>query len=236
MEEVWGEIQRRAVGGREETVYAWLDPQYWTVAKEALEKDQIAIIRAAELAGVNPRLVVGSLMVEQLRLFFSQRELFKQFFQPLKIFANSTQISLGVMAIKPETAAIIERNLKDTNSLYYLGEERAGLLDYPAGVSIEDERVKRLSSEADNHFWSYLYGALYIKELMMGWERAGFSINERPEIIGTLYNVGFSQSKPKTDPKVGGSTVVVNGRDYSFGHLVSEFYFSGELMEIYPEL
>jgi hypothetical protein len=228
--------QTRATQDFNQTVFAWLDPQYWTVAKQALAKDKSAIIKAAATVDLNPRLIVANLLVEQLRLFFSQRELFKQFFQPLKIMANSTNISLGVMAIKPETAKQIEAHLRDASSPFYLGADREHLLDYTAGENVEEARVKRLSSEADNHYWSYLYGAIYIKQIMTQWEQAGFGIGERPEIICTLFNVGFAQSAPKSNPQVGGSTVIVNAHSYSFGHLANEFYFSGELLDDYPQL
>jgi hypothetical protein len=72
--------------------------------------------------------------------------------------------------------------------------------------------------------------------MMAQWERAGFSINDRPEIICTLFNVGFAQSSPKSNPQVGGSTVAVSDRSYSFGHLANEFYFSGELLDDFPQL
>jgi hypothetical protein len=140
------------------------------------------------------------------------------------------------MAIKPETAVLIENHLKNPHSDYYLGPEYAHLLDYTSSEDPSSTRIKRLSSEDNHHYWSYLYGGIYIKELLQGWRSAGYSIDERPEIICTLYNVGFSQSHPKPDPQVGGSTVVVNGYTYTFGHLANEFYFSGELTASYPEI
>ena len=56
----------------------------------------------------------------------------------------------------------------------------------------------------------------------------------RPEIACTLYNVGFAQSKPKADPKVGGSGIAVGDAKYSFGSLGYEFYYSGELLDAFP--
>jgi hypothetical protein len=235
-DQVWQTITTTVNQDELASVYDWLEPQYWQVAKQALAKDKLAIIKAGRDVGLNPRLIVSNLVVEQLRLYFSQRELFQQFFQPLKILSNSTNISLGVMAIKPETARQIEQHLKDPTSPYYLGSAYEHLLDYPAGTNPDAARSTRLASEENQHYWSYLYGALYIKEIMTQWERAGYSINERPEIICTLYNVGFPQSSPKSNPRVGGSTVVINGHSYSFGHLANEFYFSGELLLDYPDL
>ena len=71
---------------------------------------------------------------------------------------------------------------------------------------------------------------------MTQWKNAGFDISNRPEIIGTLFNVGFPQSKPNANPKVGGSTVVIGQNKYSFGRLSYEFFYSGELVEAFPYL
>jgi hypothetical protein len=171
-------------------------------------------------------------MVEQLRLFYSQRELYKKYFEPLQILANSNKISLGVMAIKEETATAVEAHLKDPSSPYYLGPEFEHLLDYPADSDIATVRYQRLTSS--NHYYNYLYGALYLKQMMTQWQKAGFDISHRPEIIGTLFNVGFPQSKPNANPQVGGSTVLIDQTNYTFGRLAYEFYYSGELDDIFP--
>ena len=136
------------------------------------------------------------------------------------------------MAIKEETAIEIENRLKDENSPSYLGKSYEHLLDFPDGVDQPKERFNRLS--ALDHSWNYLYGALYLKELMTQWKRAGYDLTNRPEIVGTLFNVGFPQSRPNANPKVGGSTVKIDETEYSFGRLSFEFYYSGEMIEEFP--
>lgn len=73
-----------------------------------------------------------------------------------------------------------------------------------------------------------------MKQMLSQWRNAGYDMQYRPEIVGTLYNVGFAQSHPKSDPKVGGSTVHVGEREYTFGRLGYEFYYSGELLDDFP--
>ncbi|MFZ2192983.1 MAG: hypothetical protein WAV31_01955, partial [Candidatus Moraniibacteriota bacterium] len=182
--------------------------------------------------GIEPRLIVSALIVEQLRLFHSQRELFKKFFEPLKILGNATKISLGVMGVKEATAIETENHLKDASSPYYLGPEYEHLLDLNSGNPTQ-ERFSRLTDDK-NHYYAYLYGAIYMKEMMMQWERSGYSIAYRPEIVGTLFNVGFPQSKPNPAPKVGGSKITISDGAYSFGSLSYEFYYSGELIDEFP--
>ena len=68
----------------------------------------------------------------------------------------------------------------------------------------------------------------------MQWERAGFPIDNRPEILATLYNIGFEVSVPKANPVVGGATVMVHDKPYSFGAIAYEYYYSGELFDLFP--
>ena len=189
--------------------------------------------RAAAMVDIDPRLVASNLMVEQLRLYFSIRELYKQYFEPLKILSNSNKISLGVMSIKEETAINTENHLKDKTSPYYLGEKYEHLLDYSTD-DVAGERYNRLMDKT--HYYSYLYAGIYLKQMMKQWNDAGFSIDGRPEIICTLYNVGFPQSKPNANPKMGGSSVKIGTETYSFGRLAFEFFYSGELMNQFPYL
>jgi hypothetical protein len=214
------------------SAFAWMNTEQWSAIREAVIKDKDVIELAAQQSQVEPRMIVACMIGEQVRLFNSQRELFKKFFQPLKILGNSNKISLGVMGIKETTATDIEKYLKDQGSQFYLGKDFENLLDFKS-QDVSSERYARLTNEKD-HYYSYLYGGLYIKEISKQWRNAGFDITYRPEIVGTLFNVGFAQSKPKPDPQVGGSQIRVGDSNYSFGSLVYEFYYSGELACEFP--
>ncbi|NTU66784.1 MAG: hypothetical protein HGB08_02550 [Candidatus Moranbacteria bacterium] len=212
--------------------FTWANEDEWKTIRDSVIKDKDKIDKAAEIAGIEPRLIVSNLIVEQLRLFHSDRELFKKVFEPLKILSNATQISLGVMGVKEKTAIDTENHLKDPSSPYYLGSRYEHVLDFATG-DIPKERFDRLTNDKD-HYYSYLYAAMYLKEIMTQWKNAGYDIQYRPEIVGTLFNVGFSQSKPKPDPQVGGSKITIGDGDYSFGSLAYEFYYSGELSDDFP--
>lgn len=211
-----------------DNAFFWTNSEEWNAIREATIKDKAVIEKVSQKTNVDQRLLVSCLIGEQLRLFNSQREIFKKFFEPLKILGNANKISLGVMGIKEATAEQVEKNLKDTTSPYYLGKEYENILDDSSGKS----RYEKLTEES--HYFSYLYGAIYLKQIMKQWRTAGYDIKYRPEIVGTLFNVGFPQSKPKPDPKVGGSTIKINGAEYSFGRLSYEFYYSGELLDTFP--
>ena len=134
----------------------------------------------------------------------------------------------------------IERYLKDSKSEYYLGKKYEHLLDYDTTKSyvnsINDTmniRLRRLVQFNDHHY-SYLYAALFIKQIKMQWERAGYPLYNRPEILASLFNLGYSKSKPKKNPSVGGSNYQVGESQYTFGAIAFEFYYSGELLDVFP--
>lgn len=225
------DIAKKYLGAQGESLFPWMNNEQWDTIKQAIVKDKDVIEKAATASGVEPRLVVSCAIVEQVRLFNSNRELFKKFFQPLEILGNANKISLGIMGIKEDTAIQIENHLKDLTSPYYLSSNLEHILDYADG-SDGNKRYNRLTE--NTHYYSYLYGALYLKQFETQWEKAGYDIKFRPEIMGTLFNVGFPQSKPNPNPKVGGSSISVDGTKYTFGSLAYEFYYSGELTDAFP--
>jgi hypothetical protein len=210
----------------------WNQSEGWQVFKEAIIKDLAVLKRVEGETGVNARTILSVLAVEQLRLFNSERETFKTLFAPLKILGTQSQFSWGVTGIKPETAKQIEKNLKDTSSPYYLGKEFENYLNFKTRDP-DNERFTRMTDYKDRYF-SYLYSALYIKEVTSAWKKSGFSIDQNIGVIATLFNIGFENSKPNPDPKIGGAEIEIDGKIYSFGGLAKEFYESEELIEYFP--
>lgn len=205
----------------------WSKTYEWSIIKSALLKDVPVITRAANDSGVSSRLIVSQLVVEQLRLFFSERQAFKKWFEPLKILGSQTQFSWGVMGMKEETAIQVEQHLTDKTSPYYLGESYEHILDFKT-TDIEQERFTRMTDQHD-YYYSYLYAGLFINQIITQWKNAGFDISNSPEIISTIYNLGFSKSIPNANPKSGGAQITIDGINYSFGSLGADFYNSDEL-------
>lgn len=204
----------------------------WVAFRQAVAKDKAVIEKVSKETGVQPRLLVSILVPEQMRLFHSNRQIFKEIFGPLKILGAQSQFSWGIMGIKDDTAREVERRLKDTSSPSCLGRKFEHLLDFKT-ADRDQERFARIVDEHD-HYYSYLYAALYIKEIAREWEEASFHIASRSEILATLYNIGFSNSKPNANPKSGGSAIDIDGAIYSFGALAGSFYYSDELVEVFP--
>lgn len=221
-----------ALTAHQENIFPWVGREEWGVAQTGFTKDKDVIQRAATDIGIEPRTIVAAGFVEQMRLYFTQREVYEKFFRPLKVLGNATQFAWGVMAIKEVAAIDIERHLRDAHSSYYLGADKANLLDF-TGTGVAAERFARLTDEK-NHYYSYLYGGLELQQMIVQWQRAGFDISHRPEILATLYNIGFSRSKPNASPQVGGSTLNIADTEYTFGALAFEFYYSGEMLDVFP--
>jgi hypothetical protein len=204
----------------------------WQDFKVAVLKDKLIIDSAARVCAMEPRTIVACLVAEQIRLFNSEREAYKRWIGPLKILSVESKFSLGVTGIKEATAIAIEKNLRDSNSVFYPGPDFQDLLRF-SSTDPASERVSRLTNFR-NHYFSYLYAGLFLRQVMLQWERAGFSIRRRPEILATLFNIGFANSKPKPEPEVGGALIKIKDKAYTFGNLAAQFYYSGELMEAFP--
>ena len=210
----------------------WAETDDWTVIKRGLSNDKAIIEKASRASGVSSRMIISPVVVEQFRYFGSNRELVKKLFLPLQALGNSVKFSYGIAGVKIATAQEIEKNLKDKNSPYYLGSKYEHLLDFKT-KNHDKERMDRLTDEK-NHYYSYLYTALYIKQIEKQWERDGYDISSRPEILATLFNLGFKHSTPNENPEAGGSDITVDGKIYTFGGLSYEFYYSNELGKTFP--
>lgn len=225
--------QRKKLTGL--SVFEWMNISEWQDFKQAVAKDKKLIDSVANQTGVEGRLIVACLVGEQIRLFNSSREIYKRYIGPMKVLSVESQFSFGVTGIKEHTAKQIEGHLKNPKSEFYLGPQYEHLLDFVGQdtASINKERIDRLV-DYRNHYYSYMYAAIFLKQVKMQWERAGYPIDKRPEILTTLFNVGYPQSHPKPNPRVGGSTIRIHEKPYTFGAIGYQFYYSGELFELFP--
>ena len=216
----------------EGNVIPWMNDSAWPALKAAVIKDTAVIYEAARLTGVEPRLIVGCLIGEQVRLFNSKREMYKRYLGPMKVLSVQSQFSLGVNGIKDFTAMQVERNLTNDTSIFYMGKQYEHILDFQT-ADHQSERFNRLTNY-HNHLYSYIYTGCILHQTMLQWKRSGYDIVNRPDILFTLFNLGFQASKPGPDPKCGGSHITVHDEVYTFGVICNDFYFSGELAEQFP--
>ncbi|MES2014775.1 MAG: hypothetical protein V4437_03095 [Patescibacteria group bacterium] len=216
------------------TLCEWNQTPEWATIREGLIKDSSVIADVSEKTGVSKRMIASVVIPEQVRFFTSEREIFKRYFEPLKILGSLSQFSLGVSGIKQETANTIEQNATDSTSPFYPGSKIKELIVYQNGVDHDTELYNRLT-DPKNHYYSYLYTALYIKEVETEWKQAGYDIAQAPGVVATLFNIGFQASHPNPKPQVGGSEITTGGKIYAFGELGALFYSSDELTDVFPK-
>lgn len=207
----------------------------WIAFRQAVIKDLPLLQEISKDTGVPARLLVAILVPEQMRLFHTSRAIFKDVFAPLKILGSQSQFSFGIFGIKEDTAVLIESHLRDSSSPFYLGKAFEGKLSFSGRISTstDNERFKRITDSHD-HYYSYLYTALFVKQIETQWKKSGFPLDKNPAIIATLWNLGFQKSQPHADPHSGGAKIDINGTGYSFGALAESFYYSDEMVEIFP--
>ena len=234
MEEVNALIARYPATTSTDNAIPWMNDPGWPALKRAMVNDAEKIRKAGELTGVDPRLIAACTVGEQMRLFNSRREDVKRYLGPA-VMSVQSQFSLGVNGIKDFTAAAVEKNLKDSTSVYYMGKKYEHILDYDNSQmeDITSSRFNRLVNYRD-HLYSFIYTGCILHQTMLQWKRAGYDISDRPDVLCTLFNLGFIASNPNPDPKCGGSHVSVGGRIYTFGVLGNDFYYSGELADEFP--
>jgi hypothetical protein len=218
-----------------QTTCMWSETPEWAVIRSALSKDASVLMRVAEETGVPARMIASVVFPEQARFFTSNREVFKRWFEPMKLLGTLTQFSLGVSGIKQETAKRVEEYARDPASPFYPGPGIDVLVAYPTGADTDAERFKRLTDEKD-HYYSYLYTALFIKEVEAQWQRAGYDVSDNPEVVVTLFNLGFDKSLPNPSPSAGGAPITLGNTTYSYGSLGALFYHSEELMSEFPKV
>lgn len=224
------------------SIYPWANYKEWKEFCRVVQADSAAIDSVSRITGVESRLIVMCLVGEQIRMFNSLREQFKKYVVPYNRLIMTTNRGYGVTGILQNTALKIESNVYDKKSPFYAGDYFQQCLNlkdtFPELVvdTIEAHKhhtIQRLMKGGD-HFYSYLYTAFFLRQFQAHWEKSGYTLAYRPEILGTLYNLGYQKSKPKKNPSVGGSTFNVGDKEYTFGGLCYEFYYSGELMDLFP--
>ena len=135
----------------------WMNDPGWPALKRAMVNDAEKIRQAGEITGVDPRLIAACTVGEQMRLFNSRREDVKRYLGPA-VMSVQSQFSLGVNGIKDFTASAVEKNLKDSTSVYYMGKKYEHILDYDADqmADITNARYNRLVNYRD-HLYSFIY-------------------------------------------------------------------------------
>lgn len=107
--------------------------------------------------------------------------------------------SIGFCQIKMKTAYWIETQLNDTKSIYFPGQTYFGKLQISKNPQAIIDKLK-------NDSLNIMYAAAYLRIMISRWEKSGYPIENRPEILGTLYSTGLfykngEERTPNSNPK-----------------------------------
>jgi len=106
--------------------------------------------------------------------------------------------SIGFCQVKMKTAYWIEVQLNDSLSRYFPGKKYSGLLKLS---NKPEEIIKKLQNEKMN----ITYAAAYIRIMLSLWAKEHCAIDNKPDILGTLYSTGLfyidgTERKPGKHP------------------------------------
>ena len=92
--------------------------------------------------------------------------------------------SIGFCQVKLKTAYWIEVQLNDTSATYFPNRKYKGKLSLSNSPS---EIMQKLENDSLN----ILYAAAFVRIAISYWDKSGFPIDNKADILGTLYSTGL---------------------------------------------
>ncbi len=160
-----------------------------------LEDQKSNIEYASKTFDINPDFLKAIIYVERSNNYNWQDEYFDDY-----LAQKGQNSSIGFCQVKMKTAYWIECQLSDSTSKYYPGKKYKNILLVSQSPQ---EIIEKLEGDRTN----LLYASAYMRIIQSYWESRGFSIDDRVDIIATIFSYGiFSRStgeplKPNADPK-----------------------------------
>lgn len=159
-----------------------------------LRQNKAVIQKACEQFNVNPVILSAIIFVERTRNYTWEDEAMDDFLA----FAGLNS-SIGFCQVKLKTAYWIESQLNDSLSMFYPGRPYYGMVNKSKSIS---ELVEKLN----NNKLNIIFASAYLRIMISRWNNAGISLDDQPEILGTLYSTGLFYSsgqerKPHPFPK-----------------------------------
>ncbi|MEA3392925.1 MAG: hypothetical protein U9Q91_08095, partial [Candidatus Marinimicrobia bacterium] len=160
-----------------------------------LENQKLNIAYASKIFDINFDYLKSITYVERTNNYNWQDEYFDDY-----LAKKGQNSSIGFCQVKMKTAYWIECQLADSLSEFYPGKKYEDLLQVSQSPQ---EIIDKLEDDQTN----LLYASAYMRIIQSYWESKGYSIDNRVDIIATIFSYGiFSRStgeplKPNSDPK-----------------------------------
>lgn len=137
------------------------------------------ILLASEKFDVNPTFLSAVIYTERTKNYDWTDEAFDEAIA--RVGQNS---SLGFSQVKMKTAYFIERQLSDSTSKFYCGKKYENIL-------MVSKTPFQIIEKLQNDSLNILYASAYLRVIQSFWSNSGYSIDDKPEIIGSLYQLGL---------------------------------------------
>lgn len=143
------------------------------------------VLEASKLFDVNPKYLAAIIYTERTKNYDWTDEAFDEVIA--RVGQNS---SIGFSQVKIKTAYFIEKQLTDSTSKFYCGKKYENILELSRSPF---KLIEKLKVDSLN----ILYAAAYLRLIQTFWSESGYSIDDKPEIIGSLYQLGLFHSEGK---------------------------------------
>ncbi len=163
-----------------------------TISK--IKANQKLIKDASKIFDIDPNILSSIIYVERTQNYTWEDDALDEYLAQVGL--NS---SIGFCQVKLKTAYWIEVQLNDSLATHYVGKNYNSMLKLSSSP-------KEIISKLQNDSLNILYASAYIKIIQTRWLKAGFPIDDRADIIGTLYSTGLffrdgTERKPNENPK-----------------------------------
>ncbi|OGU37718.1 MAG: hypothetical protein A2315_07735 [Ignavibacteria bacterium RIFOXYB2_FULL_35_12] len=169
-------------------------PEEHSKTIKKIRDNYLCINAAANYFQVNPLILASIIYTERTLNYDWTDEVFD--IALAKLGLNS---SIGFCQIKIKTAFFVEVQITDSNRVYFPGFKFCSSIRVSRSV---EELINKLAVDSINIF----YAAAYLRIIQSYWQRKGFFIDNYPEILGSLYQVGLfypdgKERKPRWNPQ-----------------------------------
>ncbi len=163
---------------------SYLYPESKEDALRNILDNKSSILYSSKLFDINP-VVLSAIIFTERTLNFDWTD---QAFDVM-IAELGQNSSIGFCQVKLKTAYFIETQLTDSTGSFYCGKKYSRILDV-------SENPAELINKLENDSLNIQYAAAYLRIIQSYWSKNGYSIDDKPDIIGSLYQLGLF-NKPR---------------------------------------
>ena len=175
-------------------IYSSILAEDSTKTSRVINERKDLIVTSCNNFDISPKILSSIIYVERQLNYNWRDEVFD-----VIIAKTGHNSSIGFCQVKLKTAYWIEVQLNDSSSIYWPGKKYANILSV-------SQSPEELIAKLENDSLNILYSTAYLRIIQSRWNKAGFSIANRADILGTLYSTGIfnpdgTERFPRSNPE-----------------------------------